>query len=76
MIQMSEQQTIDQLATRLADSFHTVEPTHVMRVVNEEYARFGDSRIRDFIPLFVERNAKVELSKLSARDRPLQGTAP
>ena len=75
MIELSEQQIIDQLATRLAATHRQIEPAHVKRVVHEEYARFEGRPIRDFIPLFVERNAKVELSKLDAEDRPLQGTA-
>jgi hypothetical protein len=74
MIQSSEQQTIDQLAERLANAYRTVEPSHITRVVNEEYSRFGESRIRDFIPLLVERNSKVELSKISSASGPLQET--
>jgi hypothetical protein len=64
MIQLSEQQIIEQLAGRLVDSHAGLEPDHVARVVHEEYTRFEGRPIRDFIPLFVERNAKAELSKL------------
>jgi hypothetical protein len=34
--------------------------------VNEEYSRFDGRPIRDFIPLFVERNATKELAKLGS----------
>jgi hypothetical protein len=66
VIELSEQQIIDEVAGRLVDVYADVEPSQVSRIVNEEYARFNASRIRDFIPLFVERNAKAELSKLGA----------
>ena len=63
---MSEQQIIDQLARRLADAHASVEPDRVAEVVHEEYARFDGRPIRDFVPLFVERNAKAELVKLGS----------
>ena len=66
MIELSEQQIIDQLAKRLADKHAQVEPDRVTRVVHEEYARFDGRPIRDYIPLFVERNAAQELSKPGA----------
>jgi hypothetical protein len=56
----------NKLAHRLSDAYHEVEPTQIIRVVQEEYARFDGRPIRDFIPLFVERNATRELSKFSA----------
>lgn len=66
MIQLSEQETIDQLAARLVGVYAQIEPAQVSRVVQEEYARFEGRPIRDFIPLFVERNATKELAKPSS----------
>ena len=66
MIELGEQQIIDQLARRLADTHTQVEPTRVAQVVHEQYARFEGRPIRDFIPLFVERRAAAELVKLDA----------
>ena len=63
MIELSEQQTIEQITQRLAHKHTQVEPAQVTRVVNEEYARFDGRPIRDFVSLFVERNATQELSK-------------
>jgi hypothetical protein len=63
-IELSEQQIIDQLAGRLVDIYSEVEPQYVSRVVHQEYARFEGRPIRDFIPLFVERSGKAELSKV------------
>jgi hypothetical protein len=35
--------------------------------VNEEHARFDGRPIREFIPLFVERNTKAGLAKLGGK---------
>jgi len=59
----SEQQIIDDLTSRLMDAYAQIEPAKILSIVSREYARFAGSPIRDFIPLFVERNAKAELSK-------------
>ncbi|OBB14934.1 hypothetical protein A5662_07005 [Mycobacteriaceae bacterium 1482268.1] len=64
MTVLSEQQIIDQLAVRLAAKHTQVEPAHVAQVVRSQYARFDGRPIRDFVPLFVERSAAKELSKL------------
>ena len=75
MIKLSEQQIIEQLAGRLVEVYAEIQPDYVTTIVQEEYARFDGRPIRDFVPLFVERNVKTELSKLSAEVRPLEGTA-
>ena len=64
VIELSEQQIIDQIAHRLSGAYPTVSPEAVSRLVHELHARFNGSRIRDFVPLFVERLAKTELAKL------------
>jgi hypothetical protein len=66
MIELSEQQIIEQMAGGLVDTYAEVEPNHVSQIVHQQYARFDGRPIRDFIPLFVERNAGAELSKLGA----------
>jgi hypothetical protein len=70
MLELSEQQIIDQLAQRLAEKHVQIEPARVTRVVHEEYARFEGRPIRDFVPLFVERNAAQELAKPGAWPAP------
>ena len=75
MIKLSEQQIIEQLAGRLVEVYAEIQPDYVTTIVQEEYARFDGRPIRDFVPLFVERNVKTERSKLSAEVRPLEGTA-
>jgi hypothetical protein len=36
--------------------------------VEDAHARFEQSRIRDFVPLFVERRARAELAKLREQE--------
>src|SRR5262245_55439920 len=75
MSQVTERQMIDHVAARLTASYPEIEPAQVGRVVDEEYSRFEGRRIRDYVGLFVERNARVTLAKLGAEERPLQGIA-
>jgi len=63
---LNGQQIIDKVTGRLVDVYADVEPSRVSRIVIEEFARFDGSRIRDFIPVLVERSAKAVLSKLRA----------
>jgi hypothetical protein len=63
MIELSEEQTIDQLAQRLVSVYADADPADVARLVNEEYSRFDGRPIRDYVPLFVERNVAAQLSK-------------
>ncbi|WP_237752613.1 three-helix bundle dimerization domain-containing protein [Mycolicibacterium aromaticivorans] len=60
----AEQHIIDQLVERLALAYPQIGREQVNRTVNEEYGRFDDRPIRDFIPLFVERHAVNRLSEL------------
>jgi hypothetical protein len=38
-------------------------PAAVNTLIGEEHARFEASRIRDFVPLFVEKRARRELKR-------------
>jgi hypothetical protein len=66
MNELTEEQVIDQLADKLVPAYPDVEPHRVTRVVEQEYARYEGSPIRDFIPLLVERHVKEKLDKLVA----------
>jgi hypothetical protein len=50
-----------QVTQRLHERFPQVPATTVEATVALQYHRFDDSRIRDFVPIFVERNAREEL---------------
>jgi hypothetical protein len=75
VIELNEQQIIEQMTGRLVQLHAGVEPEEISRVIHEELARFEGRPIREYIPLFVERNAKTALAKLGDADRPLQETA-
>ncbi|KUI04855.1 three-helix bundle dimerization domain-containing protein [Mycobacterium sp. IS-3022] len=66
MIALSEQQILEQIAVRLTGTYPGVPVDAVSRLVHEQHARFEGSRIRDFVPLFVERHARAELNKVSS----------
>ncbi len=64
MIELSEQTVIDQLVERLSSRYPTVEAATVSSVVRNIHARYEGRPLRDFVPLFVERNAATELKRL------------
>lgn len=73
MGELSEQQILEQIAARLAESHGSVSITEVSRVVQNAYSRFEGQPVRDFVPLFVERRARAELAKQT--HPPVPGTA-
>ena len=65
MIGLNEQQIIDHMTARLSANYPTVPTEDVSRLIQDEYARFDDRPLREYLPLFVERAAKAELAKLA-----------
>jgi hypothetical protein len=64
VIELSEQTIIDQLVERLTNRYPTIEATTVSTVVRDIHSRFDGRPLRDYVPLFVERNARTELDQL------------
>jgi hypothetical protein len=64
VVDTSEWTAIQQVAARLMESYPGLPPERVTTVVHHHHARFAESRIRDFVPLFVERGSRRELSTL------------
>jgi hypothetical protein len=64
VIELSEQTIIDQLVARLADGFPTISASTVSDVVRDIYSRYDGRPLRDYVPLLVERNAKIALEQL------------
>ena len=62
-VPQEERAQIDAVQRRLAQKFAHVPHDHVAGVVRHEYARFKQSKLRDFIPLLVERSAGECLAK-------------
>ena len=66
MIELSEQTVIDQLVGRLTSRYPAISESTVSMVVRDIHAKYDGRPLRDFIPLFVERNARNELERLGA----------
>ena len=72
MSDLSEKAMINEVQDRLARKFEHLAPDHISVAVQQAHARFDESRVRDFVPLLVERRATKELfeqSKLVAPSR-------
>ena len=59
-----EWSAIKQLVGRLRNNYPDVPADTVATVVHVNHARFDGHPVRDFVPLFVERAAKEELTRL------------
>jgi len=57
----TEEALIDEVQHRLARKYDQVPPDDVAAVVRRARARFEGCRVRDFVPLLVERRAGQEL---------------
>ena len=66
VIELSVQTVIDQLVVRLTSRYPAISESTVSMVVRDIHAKYDGRPLRDFIPLFVERNAKNELERLGA----------
>ena len=62
---MSEEIRIAEVVERLRTSYPTLLGDTVADLVNGMRATFSGSRIREYVPLFIERRASAELAKLS-----------
>ena len=61
----NEWSAIEQLVDRLRNNYPHVPADTVATVVHHTHAKFDGRPVRDFVPLFVERGAKAELTRLS-----------
>jgi hypothetical protein len=61
VIQIDEEALLGEIQRRLLDEFPSASPRVVDILIRAEHARFEGSRIRDFIPLFVEKRARRDL---------------
>jgi hypothetical protein len=64
-VDAKEWSAIKQLVDRLRDVYPDVPADTVVTVVHHTHAKFDGHPVRDFVPLFVERGAKEELTRLS-----------
>lgn len=61
-----EDQAIELLTERLHQRFPAVSQAKVEATVQEHYHHFDGSRIRDYVPIFVEREAIEALAGLAS----------
>lgn len=60
-----ERELICGVQRRLAKKYAALPVDHIAAVVQHAYAQFQSSRVREFLPLLVERRAEEELQELS-----------
>lgn len=62
---LDEQTQMEEVIERLAARYPSLAPSTIVDVVGDLHARFDGARVRDFVPMFVERNARLALEELS-----------
>jgi hypothetical protein len=67
-VPQEERAQIDAVQRRLAQKYAEMPHDRVVAGVQQAYARFSQSTLRDFVPLLVERRAREELARSTARD--------
>ena len=60
-----EAHAIDDITERLAARFPTLERSHVEEIVQDEWHRLDEGRVRDFVPVLVEHEARGRLRRES-----------
>ena len=62
----AEETALQGLVDRLTQQFPELSPDEIVRAVHGRYAEHEHSRVRDFVPVLVERAARRELSRQPA----------
>jgi hypothetical protein len=62
MADLSEQAALTALTERLTSTYSDIPQDRITSVIQAAHHQFEQSRIRDFVPLFVERRARAELA--------------
>ena len=62
---LDETTQLGEVVERLALSYPTLPSSTIAEVVDELHARFNGARIREYVPLFVERQAHSALTELN-----------
>ena len=65
----AEECALHDLIRRLVEQFPEVEQDEIVRAVHGRYEQFEDSRIRDFVPVLVERAVRTEIVAQVPRHR-------
>lgn len=62
---LDETTQLGEVIERLTLSYPTLPSSTIAEVVDELHARFNGARIREYVPLFVERRAHTALTELN-----------
>jgi hypothetical protein len=62
---LDEHAQLAEVIERLTEMYPTLSEASIAEVVHELHARFNGARLREYVPLFVERNAHRALTELS-----------
>jgi hypothetical protein len=65
----AEDAALSRLVERLTERFPELPDEEIVRAVYGQYAEYEDSRVRDFVPVLVERAAREDLAALPPRHR-------
>ena len=63
MGEFSEERAIGEVVARLTARYPSLDPTQIASAVRQTYDGFASSRVRDFVPLLVERHVRAELDE-------------
>jgi GTPase Era involved in 16S rRNA processing len=66
MVAMDEDQALEHVRERLIEQFPGVCPEAIRITVQDIHIRF-DGRVRIYVPILVEREAKIRLAELSGQ---------
>lgn len=69
MSESGETQAMAQVIDRLSQRFPSLERDQIANVVQEEYGHLEEGRVRDFVPVLVEKAAKNRLKKVAEESR-------
>jgi hypothetical protein len=61
MRELSEDSLIEDVERRMVDRYDDLTAAEVIAMVRQARSRFADSRVRDFVPLLVERHTRQRL---------------
>lgn len=64
MRELTEDSLIQDVERRMVDRYGDVPAVEVIAMVRQAHSRFADSRVRDFVPLLVERQTRRQLSSM------------
>jgi len=66
----NENRAIEQISERLRSRYAEAAPARVDAAVKAAHDNLRDSRIRDFVPIFVERRARATLDASGEQRQP------